>query len=171
MHGTGPGRPAGCDILTAHLARARRPGRDAAGRGVSCGADTAGTAAAGHRVAERGSRRAVGLRPKDAEKAAAPQRRDPQGWHRAVAADRAARYVSVCLRVLQAPYALGAHADHVVAVARRVAGGLDPGNPCIPGPVSFGAQQVADRAAGHLHDGRRQGVRTYSSPSCAATRS
>ena len=78
----------------------------------------------------------------------------------AVAAERAARHVSVCLRVLQAPYAVGAHADHVVAVACRVAGGLDPGNPCIPGPVSFvplPAQQVADRAAGHLHDGRRPG--------------
>jgi hypothetical protein len=48
----------------AHLARARRPGRGAGGRQR----DTARTAAAGHRAAERGSRRVVGLGPKDAAK-------------------------------------------------------------------------------------------------------
>ena len=75
----------------------------------------------------------------------------------AVPAKRPARHILVCLRVLQAPYAVGAHAYHVVAVADRVAGGLDPGHPCIPGPVSLvplPAQQVADPAPGHPHDGR-----------------
>jgi hypothetical protein len=43
-----------------------------------------------------------------------------------VASERAARHVLVCLRVLQAPYAVGAHADHAVAVAYRVTRGLDP---------------------------------------------
>ena len=44
----------------------------------------------------------------------------------AVAAKRAARHALVCFRALRAPYAVGVHADHMVAVAYRVAGGLDP---------------------------------------------
>jgi hypothetical protein len=75
----------------------------------------------------------------------------------AVAAECAARHVLVCVRALQAPYCVGAYAHDAVAVAYRVAGGLDPGNPRVPGPVylmPLPAQQVADPAAGHLHDGR-----------------
>jgi len=76
----------------------------------------------------------------------------------AVAAERAAWHALVCLGVLQGPYAVGAHAYHPVAVAYWVACGLDPGDPCVPGPVSFvslPAQQVAEHAPGHLHYGRR----------------
>src|SRR6266567_1321020 len=87
-------------------------------------------------------------------------------WHRAlrgrgprpdttVAAEHAARHALVRLGILQSPYCVGAHAHDMVAVAHRVAGGLNPGHPRMPGPVSFvllPAQQVADPAPGHLHD-------------------
>ncbi len=74
----------------------------------------------------------------------------------AVATERAAWHVLVSIGALQAPDTVSAHAYHVVPMAYRVAGGLDPGNPCIPGPVSLvllPAEQVGDCAPGHLHDG------------------
>lgn len=77
----------------------------------------------------------------------------------AVAATCAARHAGVGVGALQAPHCLGADAHDAVAVAYRVAGGLDPGHPRMPGPVSLmllPAQQVADSAPGHLHDGRRR---------------
>lgn len=76
----------------------------------------------------------------------------------AIAAEGAARYLFVCLGPLQLPYRIGSHAHHVVAVTWRVAGGLDPGDPRMPGSVSFmplPAQQMANSASGQLHDRRR----------------
>lgn len=75
----------------------------------------------------------------------------------AVAAEHATRNASVPARIFQAPHRIGADADHVVAVADRVSGGLDPGHPRMPGPVPLmllPAQQMPDPVPGQLHDGR-----------------
>jgi hypothetical protein len=76
----------------------------------------------------------------------------------AVAAEHAAGNAGVRAGSLQAPHRFGADADHVVAVADRVSGGLDPGHPRVPGPVPLmllPAQQMPDPVPGQLHDRRR----------------
>ena len=76
----------------------------------------------------------------------------------AVAAEHAAGNAGVRAGSLQAPHRFGADADHVVAVADRVSGGLDPGHPRMPGPVPLmllPAQQMPDPVSGQLHDRRR----------------
>lgn len=74
-----------------------------------------------------------------------------------VAAEYPARYPRVDAGVLQAAHRFGADADDVVAVPDRIAGGLDPGHPGVPGPVSLvllPAQQVPDAVPGEFHDRR-----------------
>ena len=76
----------------------------------------------------------------------------------AVAAEHAAGNAGVRAGSLQAPHRIGADADHMVAVADRVSGGLDPGHPRVPGPVPLmllPAQQMPDPVSGQLHDRRR----------------
>lgn len=76
----------------------------------------------------------------------------------AVTAEHAAGNAGVRAGSLQAPHRFGADADHMVTVADRVSGGLDPGHPRMPGPVPLmllPAQQMPDPVPGQLHDRRR----------------
>jgi hypothetical protein len=55
----------------------------------------------------------------------------------AIAAEGAARHSLVRLGALKWLHRAGSHAHNVVTVMKRVAGELDPGDPRMPGPVSF----------------------------------
>ena len=83
-----------------------------------------------------------------------------QGADLPVPTEHPARYLGVGVRVFQGLHRLGAHADHVVTVpvADRIASGLYPGHPGIPGAVPLmllPAQEMPDLVPCQLHDRRR----------------